>query len=413
MADTWAVSKPTPNNPDVEFGISTSNNPDLEFDGVQTISKSRTPTQTSLDQKQPGEILKYPYEQEANLPARMKFTVHQIQAYQIDPKSISEKFDVPLLGIGSKTQPKTTQSTEKAGLTDEERAHGAGQYNKGDTQTVGGGQGGARANMQATLEANQRAKDKEFSEDQAAGASSQRATNLRTRKDPKADEITMYLPPALVYPDGVQYNTVALGPSGQAGLGALNNGASLLSAVGNAVTEGVESIFGLVAGSLSEQAAQVAAARATQFVPREGVRAALQTATQTGINPGTRIIFEQPQLRTFTFQFKLIATSAGEATQIEKIIKSFRKELYPETIDIGGGLPIGYKFPNVYKIEFGFRGGRLRVPNILFSYLVNIQTSINGTSGVFHYDGTPTEVDLTLIFQEYRALSRQDVLAGF
>ena len=411
MADTWAVSKPTPNNPDVEFGISTSNNPDLEFSGVQTISKSRTPTKTVLDQKQPGEILKYPYEQEALLPARMKFTVHQIQAYQIDPKAIANKFDVPLLGIGGKQEPKASISSE-ANIPDE-LAYGSAQSNKGDTQTVGGGQGNARANMQSTLEANRRVKDKQFGEDQFAGSSEQRATNLRTRKDPKADEITMYLPPALVYPDGVQYNPVALGPSGQAALGALNNGASLLSAVGNAVTEGVESIFGLVAGSLSEQAAQVAAARATQFVPREGVRAALQTATQTGVNPGTRIIFEQPQLRTFTFQFKLVATSAAEATQIEKIIKSFRKELYPETIDIGNGLPIGYKFPNVYKIEFGFRGGKLRVPNILFSYLVNIQTSINGTSGVFHYDGTPTEVDLTLIFQEYRALSRQDVEAGF
>ena len=411
MADTWAVSKPTPNNLDTEFGISTSNNPDLEFSGVQTISKSRTPTKTVLDQKQPGEILKYPYEQEALLPARMKFTVHQIQAYQIDPKAIANKFDVPLLGIGGKQEPKASISSE-ANIPDE-LAYGSAQSNKGDTQTVGGGQGNARANMQSTLEANRRVKDKQFGEDQFAGSSEQRATNLRTRKDPKADEITMYLPPALVYPDGVQYNPVALGPAGQAGLGALNNGASLLSAVGNAVTEGVESIFGLVAGSLSEQAAQVAAARATQFVPREGVRAALQTATQTGVNPGTRIIFEQPQLRTFTFQFKLVATSAAEATQIEKIIKSFRKELYPETIDIGNGLPIGYKFPNVYKIEFGFRGGKLRVPNILFSYLVNIQTSINGTSGVFHYDGTPTEVDLTLIFQEYRALSRQDVEAGF
>ena len=87
--------------------------------------------------------------------------------------------------------------------------------------------------------------------------------------------------------------------------------------------------------------------------------------------------------------------------------------MYPETIDIGGGLPIGYKFPNVFKIEFNFKGGELKVPKILFSHLRDMTTTINGTAGVFHFDGQPTEVDLTLIFQEYRALSRQDVEAGF
>jgi hypothetical protein len=365
-----------------------------------------------------SEILTYPLNDVTNIPARMRFTVHQIKSYEVDPKAIMDKLDIPLLGFGGD---EIKESTAEAAAREFAGGDVAGgefatgpTTNKNDKDTkVVGGQGGARGNMQATLEAQKRRKESQFIEDDAAGSTAQRATNLRTRRVKGAPIIFLHFPPGLVYQDGVNYNPVDLGPAGQAALGAANAGGSLLSAVGKSVTEGIESIFGLVAGTLTAEAAQVAAARATQFVPREGVRAALQTATQTGINPGSRVIFDKPNLRNFTFQFKLIATSAAEAVAIEQILKSFRRELYPETIDIGGGLPIGYKFPNVFKIEFNFKGGQLKVPKILFSHLRDMTTTINGQAGVFHFDGQPTEVDLTLIFQEYRALSRQDVEAGF
>jgi len=35
------------------------------------------------------------------------------------------------------------------------------------------------------------------------------------------------------------------------------------------------------------------------------------------------------------------------------------------------------------------------------------------TTMTFHEDGHPTEVDLTLVFQEYRALSKQDIQKGY
>jgi hypothetical protein len=31
----------------------------------------------------------------------------------------------------------------------------------------------------------------------------------------------------------------------------------------------------------------------------------------------------------------------------------------------------------------------------------------------FHADGQPTEIDMTLIFQEYRALAKQDIERGY
>ena len=359
-----------------------------------------------------SEILTYPLNDVTNIPARMRFSIHQIKSYTVDPKAIMDKLDVPLLGFGGQDLGSTGDNLSPDAFGSETELSDTAitdltKVDK-DTKVVGGSMG-----MSPGALGGKRDKESRFIQDEAGGSTAQRATNLRTMRVPGAPIIFLHFPPGLVYQDGVNYNPVDLGPAGQAALGAANAGGSLLSAVGKSVTEGIESIFGLVSGTLTSEAAQVAAARATQFIPREGVRAALQTATQTGINPGSRVIFDKPNLRNFTFQFKLIATSAAEAVTVEQIIKSFRSELYPETIDIGGGLPIGYKFPNVFKIEFNFKGGELKVPKILFSHLRDMTTTINGTAGVFHFDGQPTEVDLTLIFQEYRALSRQDVEAGF
>jgi len=87
--------------------------------------------------------------------------------------------------------------------------------------------------------------------------------------------------------------------------------------------------------------------------------------------------------------------------------------MYPETINIGAGIPAGYKFPHFFKIEFSMRGADMKVPALQYCYLRSAQASYNATSMTFHDDGHPTEIDLTLVFQEYRALSKQDIQKGF
>ena len=75
-----------------------------------------------------------------------------------------------------------------------------------------------------------------------------------------------------------------------------------------------------------------------------------------------------------------------------------------------GGIPLGYKFPNIFRLQFMWNGGvNEAIPQPLLSYLVDVSTTYNPSSMSFHEDGNPTEIDLTLRFQEYRAMSRQDV----
>tara|TARA_Y100000385_G_scaffold21827_1_gene21336 strand:+ start:776 stop:2053 length:1278 start_codon:yes stop_codon:yes gene_type:complete len=361
--------------------------------------------------------LVYPLHNDVNHPAKIKFTAYKVDAYTIDPKALAEIFDVPLLGWGnSKAMTiKDAKAKAKNELKENRVATSSGYDGVDDfgnepeprTATVGG------SVNPFEVERAVMAKNAEATADARNGANIPDTTNVKATPADGVPIMELYFPQSLTFNDDVNYNQVDLGPAGLSGLAAINNGKSLLNAVGKGISEGVESIFNLARGTLSSEAAQVAGARAAQFIPKEGLRAAITTATQTGINPGTRLLFDKPNIRQFSFTFKLIATSAQEASQIEAIIKTFRMEMYPETINIGAGIPAGYTFPNLFKIEFNMRGANMKVPALQYCYLRSAQASYNATSMTFHDDGHPTEVDLTLVFQEYRALSKQDIQGGY
>ena len=360
--------------------------------------------------------LVYPLHNDVNHPAKIKFTAYKVDAYTIDPKALAEIFDVPLLGWGNSK----AMTIKEAKALESQRAQekrytegeGDGGFDGDDdgqsrTATVGGSVNPFEVERAVV------AKNAEATADARNGANIPDTTNVKAIPADNVPIMELYFPQSLTFNDDVNYNQVDLGPAGLTGIAAINNGKSLLNAVGKGISEGVESIFNLARGTLTAEAAQVAGARAAQFIPKEGLRAAITTATQTGINPGTRLLFDKPNIRQFSFTFKLIATSAQEASQIEAIIKTFRMEMYPETINIGAGIPAGYKFPNLFKIEFNMRGANMKVPALQYCYLRSAQASYNATSMTFHDDGHPTEVDLTLVFQEYRALSKLDIQGGY
>jgi hypothetical protein len=382
-------------------------------------------TATVVEEKVSGHLnrkkvrLVYPLHNDVNHPAKIKFTAYKVDAYTIDPKALAEIFDVPLLGWGNSkamTIKDAKAKTKAEEQLKENRVATSSGYDGVDdfgnepeprTATVGG------SVNPFEVERAVMAKNAEATADARNGANIPDTTNVKATPADGVPIMELYFPQSLTFNDDVNYNQVDLGPAGLTGLAAINNGKSLLNAVGKGISEGVESIFNLARGTLSAEAAQVAGARAAQFIPKEGVRAAITTAIQTGVNPGTRLLFDKPNIRQFSFTFKLIATSAQEASQIEAIIKTFRMEMYPETINIGAGIPAGYKFPNLFKIEFNMRGANMKVPALQFCYLRSAQASYNATSMTFHDDGHPTEVDLTLVFQEYRALSKQDIQGGY
>ena len=370
-------------------------------------------------------VYRYPLDGAADFPAMMQFKVRTVDAYTVDPAEYAQYYDAPLLraftgsfssseaalDVASKESPLIKGALASSGigvgsetpitdLTDD----AFDEYNRSQAAQ---GRGEGKALIEAA-----KAKEEEANR-QARNPRQDGATGLKTLDPDNPTVIRIYMPQSLVVNDDISYNQENLGTRGLVATGALNNGAGIVSAIGNAVAEGLESVFSLATGQITKETANVAAARISQRIPSAGLRAAASTALQTGVNPGTRMIFDRPNIRQFTFQFRFIATSAAEAAQVENIVKSFRTEMYPETVNLAEGIPAGYKFPNLFEISFKFLNSNAKFPKIQLAYLRSCQVNYNGSQMAFHADGQPTEVDMTLIFQEYRALSKQDIQRGY
>jgi len=241
--------------------------------------------------------------------------------------------------------------------------------------------------------------------------SSQKGASIQV----SGDTVGLYLPAGLAFSDGVKYDNFDLGGAGagmEAGVkGGLSFVQSLLEGGGsfiNNITSGSGTDLARLAGiQLSSKAGQFA----------DEVRAVQKLSGGLTLNPNERVLFDRPNMRTFNFTFKFIAKSEEEALQIDKIVKFFRTELYPDEITQSLGnnnsISLGYRFPNKFSIAFQYDGKEIKhLSKIKPCFLQDVNTVYNASQMAMHSDGHFTEVDMTLTFRETVALTRKDVEKG-
>jgi len=227
--------------------------------------------------------------------------------------------------------------------------------------------------------------------------------------NPAGDKISMPLPPALGFSDGASYENADLGF-----IGAEFADGNLTSATKKTLEDASNEQGGL------QQLGKSLLVKVT------GNRTKARAGATP--NPNTRALFKQPNLRTYQFNFKMIPVDKDEAEKIAKIVKSFRKELYPTSVNggtpdpFGGvdpGLQIAYNMPNRFKIEayLGRDAKYLIEPKFGPSFLTAVTTTYNSSSGAVFSDGGESvyfsEVDLALTFLEGKALYKGNVEAGY
>jgi hypothetical protein len=222
--------------------------------------------------------------------------------------------------------------------------------------------------------------------------------------------ISLYLPLGLAFRDNVTYENFDLGAAGatmEAGLGFAE---SMVKGLGSFVSN-------LTSGDNGDLAKLAGVQLASQFGSFGAeAQAASKLAGGVTLNPNSRILFKQPNIREFTFAFKMIAKSKKEAREINEIIKLLRTELYPDEITANVGdasISLGYKFPNKFNIAFEYDGDKIPgLAKIKPCYLRDVSTTFNASQMAMHEDGNFMEVDMTLSFQETKALVRKDVSEG-
>ena len=225
----------------------------------------------------------------------------------------------------------------------------------------------------------------------------------------------------LRFSDNVSYESPAIGMMG-AGLegaiggknpfdGATNGDGSFTTASSALAAQAIAKASGLGVGALIGKIAGGALGGAVLGSgATEGLGDAVKSATRIASAPNQRTLFKEVQIRQFAFTFKLIANSSREAEEIKNIIKFFRQELYPEMLTVGDNkVPIAYKFPNVFSIKVKNQFGGDAASKIQRCYLRDVQTSYNATGNGLLEDGNFIEVDISLSFQEVKALDKQMV----
>lgn len=223
--------------------------------------------------------------------------------------------------------------------------------------------------------------------------------------------VSLYLPAGLAFRDNVTYENFDLGVTGagmEAGLG-----------FAESMTKGIGSFISGITGSGGADVAKLAgiqlAGKFGNFAAE--AQAAQKIAGGVTLNPNSRVLFKQPNIREFAFAFKFVARSQREAQEVNNIIKFLRTELYPDEInssETGDGIALGYRFPNKFRIAIEYDGNPIPgLAKIQNCYLRDVSTTYNASQMAMHSDGQFMEVDMTLNFQETRALTRAKIEEGF
>ena len=129
-------------------------------------------------------------------------------------------------------------------------------------------------------------------------------------------------------------------------------------------------------------------------------------ASQKVVNPRENVTFENNSIRQFSFNFKLIASSAQEYRTIEAIHTIFQLAIYAQPIENTNLL----RFPPTSEIKFLFKGKENpKIPKIHKTYLTGMTSTYNSSANSWRTNGEPLEVDFALTFQECRVLTRDDI----
>jgi len=210
--------------------------------------------------------------------------------------------------------------------------------------------------------------------------------NTRTGTD---ISISLYMPPGVSFSDSMAYSSLDLGVLGQKALGAVGgddmagqlqrmSGRMASDAKAYASKYGIQDIGD--AGKVVKVGSQMAAAALAAKLPGGTpvtARQIISLGQKKIFNPNANTKFDNPNIRSFAFTFKMMAESPNDSRDIKDIVKSLRKYMYPEKVSGGEEL---LSYPALFGIEL-FDGASDQVsenmPKIHECYLTALQTVYN------------------------------------
>ena len=215
--------------------------------------------------------------------------------------------------------------------------------------------------------------------------------------DEEASNVSLPIPQGLNFGDNMSYGSIDLGIIGDIAAKAIGAEKGKVSTGANALLDKVK----------DTNAAAVASIAAKRGLAIPGVGAeVIDFANRQVVSPNTNTTFQNSSIRSFNFTFKLVSRKQKEAESIKKILDLFQAKMYPEADELI------LKYPPTFTIKFYNGSGKPNkfIPGIYESYLTGMSATYNGSTNIFHSDGSPLESDVQLTFQEIKALTREEIL---
>jgi hypothetical protein len=214
--------------------------------------------------------------------------------------------------------------------------------------------------------------------------------------------INLPVPTGIVFADQGNYSTVDLGILDPIAYEAASQAIQgNFSGARDAVASGVNKAKSLEKGEIASLIAKA--------VGLGSVADANLLKTRRAFAPNTNTSFSGNAVRNFSFAFKMVARSRGDTSVMRDIHSTFRKYVYADANDASRNIVIDY--PPTWKIQF-YDGNKENVfiPKIYDAYCTSINSTFNPNTTAVMMDGSPVEIDITVTFQETRALTRKDIV---
>jgi hypothetical protein len=196
---------------------------------------------------------------------------------------------------------------------------------------------------------------------------------------------------------------------GQVASNAIENVSNIRNAndVGNALKEIVEGSFDVI-GTLGAEGS--AGNYIKQYFAGQAVGANIVGRT-TGLvlNPNLELLFTGPNLRTFSYSYKLTPRDSKESEKIKKIILFFKKAMAVQKSNTS----LFLKTPSVFKLEYiyGKNGGQHPFLNKIKTCALtsfNVDYTPDGTYMTYNDDGSMTSYNISMSFSELEPIYRED-----
>ena len=229
------------------------------------------------------------------------------------------------------------------------------------------------------------------------------------------DSIAIYLPPNVKDATSVGYNNAEMGVIGAAAAGA----AGVIDALKRGDLSGLASTLGTAAKDLL---ATAGLGLGSEFigtlagVDPEGLKGFAKKAFGQASNPYMEVLFEGVEMRTFNYNFTFSPRNADETDDVKKIIQMFRFHMLPE---LNGGTSRFMTLPSTFDIHYMYQMG----PDVATenNFYTKIATCVlkgcevdYSPGGVKSFaSGAPTQITMSLTFQETEMLTKQHVDRGY